>query len=194
MEAQNPQQVRQKIQGIAYLIWIALPGFDLLVKHARHEIDPDADFMINLKHHGPTNIRPLLDILGKPDTSPEFQVIRSNLIVMLVRATVADAFETVHVYCKAKGPRHREYLYGKEWFYFARAIRNTFSHDGKLKYLNEGEKKDILRSEWRGKKIHESMFDHPIDVSFFSFDDALLFIDDLSHFCDELEEFEKTGK
>jgi hypothetical protein len=108
-----------------------------------------------------------------------------------MRATVADAFEAIRVYCEEQG--HKNLLKNEEWYDFARTIRNTYSHSGLVK-VSEKEKRSVLKSKWHGKQFTEAMFGHPIPWSFFDFDDAQLFIDDMSRFCDQLQEREDQAK
>jgi hypothetical protein len=116
-----------------------------------------------------------------------------------MRATVADAFEAIRVYCE--GHNHMDFLQKQDWYHFARTTRNTYSHAGKVsagkhrKPETERKEKDkILSSNWRGKQFTESMFGRPIPEDFFDFSDAQLFIDDMSRFCDELQTREAHTK
>jgi hypothetical protein len=200
LSARNPQEIRDRIENIAILSWIALPGFELLVRQARYNIDPAWTFTIFLKHHGLTTVDPLIKRLqASDDNSEDFLDIRSHLILMLMRATVADAFEAIRVYCEDHN--HMDFLRKQDWYHFARTIRNTYSHAGKVSAgkhrkpeAEREEKGRILSSSWRGKQFTESMFGRPISEDFFDFSDAQLFIDDMSRFCEELQTLETRTK
>jgi hypothetical protein len=200
ISARNPKELRDRIEDIAILSWIALPGFDLLVRQARLNIDPSWNFVIFLKHHGYTTVEPLIERLRvSDDNSEDFLSIKSHLVLMLMRATVADAFEAIRVYCEDHN--HMDFLRKQDWYHFARTIRNTYSHSGKVsagKHRTpeaEREEKDrILSSCWRGKQFTEGMFGFPIPEGFFDFSDAQLFIDDMSRFCEELQTLEARTK
>lgn len=192
LHVQNLDELKARIEEIATLSWIALPGFDLLKRQARHNYDPDWQFAINLKHHGPglTTIGPLLKRLQAPDGCEDVQKIESALINMVMRAIVADTFEAIQAYCRDYD--HEDHLKNQKWYYFFKTIRNTFSHGGTVIVFSEKEK--VLRSEWQQKRFDEAMFGFPISQDFFDFDDAQLFIDDMTRFCDELQERENKSK
>jgi len=182
MQTQSPDALKQNLRAIAAFIWISRAGFDLLIERSR--TDPTWNWQSQTKHHGQFHIGPLLDSLRKPDSDIELQSIQFNFFVVLARSSLSNAFECVKAYCNQKG--QYRYWTRQSWFYFLRAIRNAFTHDGNLTYEKDNDKQRILKSNWRGKQIDESMFGKPIPLSFFDFDDLIRMIDDLSEFCDQL--------
>ncbi|MBN1200288.1 MAG: hypothetical protein JXJ20_00395 [Anaerolineae bacterium] len=183
MEPKTPEQLKQELHTITNLAWIAIAGFDLLVEKARTE--PEWNMLLKTRYHSkPFHISPMLDSLRLPDDHEVFRYYEHNLFVMLSRTMVSNAFTFVETYCQTHAIQEFEAL---DWYSFARALRNAFTHNGKLARPRKKEDRQrLLDSVWRDKKIDETMFDKYIPFTFFDFEDVIRLIDDLKEFCGTL--------
>ncbi len=109
----------------------------------------------------------LQDVVKLLKHGRDCDLVVSELMKLLLRSTVSEAFERVKAYCEATS--QMDELRKEPWYLFAKLVRNSARHSLVVKIQGRKDKV-LLPVSWKGRVISESMCGNPLPQGFIDAD------------------------